>query len=102
MPCKRNEPGAKKKEKMNIYNLINENGKAMVDQIVIANGQNLILQSYKTKVAQNLDGKIFLDPKWNCSKTTTKAVTTFLKIDRKAIEAGIKSGLFQITNLNLS
>jgi len=62
---------------------------------------NEYLQSYQTIVCKiDKTGKIYLDPKHNCSKTTSKHVSLYLGEDTKTRLKKIKSGEYILTNLN--
>lgn len=58
-------------------------------------------QSYSTIIVQahETDG-IFLDPKHDCSSTTSKHRNKFLNMTSAEVKAKIKSGEFKIKELN--
>lgn len=59
-------------------------------------------QSYESMIVfKQYDGKVFLDKNtWDYSKTTGKYRNLFLGEDKKATERKIKSGEYQLVNLN--
>ena len=58
-------------------------------------------QSYKSIIVKQQRGLTQLDKKyWNYSPTTSKYRNIFLGEDRKATEAKIKSGEYQLVDLN--
>lgn len=58
--------------------------------------------SYETKIAENKNGKIYLDAeKWNYSATTIKYLCEYLGYKgKKTILEAIKNNILQLTNLN--
>lgn len=73
----------------------------MANQIVLQDEFSQTLQSYDTKVVRKTFQKVALDPKWNVSATTTRAVCAFLDApSRKAVEKMIEQGIYVIENLN--
>jgi len=87
---------------MKTSNLINNNGNASPNQFLLTDDIKSTFQSYSTTIAQEFNsGKIVLDTNaLNYSKTTSKHLFIFLGMDRKQIEAKIKSGEITLTNLN--
>ena len=62
---------------------------------------NRFFQSYSTIVCKvDKAGKVYLDPKHNCSNTTSRHVTMFLGDNTKERLNKIKSGEYTLTNLN--
>ena len=62
---------------------------------------NQFLQSYDTIVCKfDKTGKVYLDPKHNYSKTTSKHVTMYLGYTTKERLQKIKSGEYTLINLN--
>jgi hypothetical protein len=73
----------------------------VANQIVITDGEKEIFQSYKSVIAKIENGKTFLDRKfWNYSRTTARYRNQFLGEDTKTTEAKIKSGEYELTDLN--
>lgn len=68
---------------------------------IIIYGEATYFQSYETIIAKidNRD-KVFLDPQWNYSVTTSKYRNEFLGEDTKTTKKKIASGEYIITNLN--
>ncbi len=73
------------------------------NQFTITSSEGLYFQSYDSVIVfiPNNGGKIQLDERyWDYSKTTGKYRNQFLREDKKATEAKIKSGQYILTNLN--
>ena len=90
---------------MNITGVRTENmtsaaGNKVANQFIITVGGYEYFQSYKTVIACRGGGKLRLDPDWDYSNTTRKYLYQFTGMNRKEIEAGIKSGAITIENLN--
>ena len=87
--------------KIKVRNMCSERSNREVpDQFIIEVGPNTYFQSYRTVIAAVVNGKIYLDPAWNCSRTTSKYRSQFL--GEKAIETRkkIKEGKYVVTRLN--
>ena len=76
--------------------------KPVPNQYIIETLDGIYFQSYNSVIAYKpLNGKIKLDFKtWNYSKTTSKYRNEFLGEPTKETEAKIKSGEYELTNLN--
>ena len=63
---------------------------------------NTEFHSYGVKIAENKDGKIYIDSeKWNYSNTTIKYLCKFLGYrGKKTILDGIQNGVLILKNLN--
>lgn len=75
---------------------------AVKNQFEITTPEGRYFQSYESVIAFiSNDGKTQLDSKyWDYSKTTGKYRNQFLGEDKKATEAKIKAGEYELTNLN--
>jgi len=88
---------------MQVKNMKSRNGNKVANQFIIENGQKLYFQSYKSIIALKdfEKGEIFLDSYfWNYSTTTGKYRNIFLNETIKETRQKIKSGEYQLTNLN--
>ena len=64
---------------MKVYNLVNANGNAVVNQFVIEDGNKIYFQSYDSLVAKR-DGRVFtLGRDFDYSRTTSKHLHTFME-----------------------
>lgn len=64
---------------MKVRNLINANGRAVVNQFVIEDGNKFYFQSYDSIVAKR-EGRVFtLGRDFDYSRTTSKHLHTFMK-----------------------
>jgi hypothetical protein len=74
------------------------------NQFIIETDDGFYFQSYKSIIAFkpfNSNDKIKLDRcYWNYSKTTAKYRNLFLREATKETERKIKSGIYELTNLN--
>jgi hypothetical protein len=71
------------------------------NQYTITTPEGYYFQSYKTIIVAIEDGKTYLDAqKWDYSNTTGKYRNLFLRETRKETEKKIKSGEYQLVNLN--
>ncbi|MFA5385554.1 MAG: hypothetical protein WC364_13040 [Eubacteriales bacterium] len=79
-----------------------ENMDGIANQLLISNDDGSVaFQSYNSVIAIKRNGKVTLDEsKWDYSKTTGKYRNRFLREDKKATEAKIKSGEYKLANLN--
>lgn len=81
-------------EKLKVENLAK-------NQVIILNGKEESFQSYDTIIALKKKDKVYLDPKWNYSRTTTKYLNQFLGTNgKKEIEKKIKEKEYIIKSLN--
>ena len=87
-----------------ITQLINSNGNAAANQLVITSKVNTKFQSYNSIIASvnNKTKVVTLDPLWCYSQTTLKHLKTFLSInDSKAtIIKDIERKHYKVRNLN--
>ena len=96
---------------ISISQLINEKGNPAANQFVINGNAGVYFQSYDSVIAQkNYDnGKIYLSPSWDYSKTTLKHLYIFLRdftrygvYSKKDVENYIKKGDFvEVKNIEL-
>jgi hypothetical protein len=71
------------------------------NHVTITTDDGMYLQSYETVVAFITNaGDMFLDPMFDCSKTTAKNVYKFLNLPRVEVLAGIKAKTILIKQLN--
>jgi hypothetical protein len=72
------------------------------NQFLIHSDNGTYFQSYRTIIAfKAFSGKIKLDKNaWDYSRTTGKYRNLFLGEDKKETEKKIKSGIYELTNLN--
>ena len=91
---------------MKVSNMYSSNGNKIPNQLIVKLPENVtIFQSYKTVIAQNRNGKIVLDSNaLEYSATTTKYLKQFLNTSdsKKQLQAKIKSGFYQVEDLNQS
>ena len=91
---------------MKVENITSNNGNKIANQFVITDDkQNEYFQSYRSMIVKkDYEGdqvKIYLDQKyWNYSNTTGKYRNIFLNETIKETRQKIKSGEYQLTNLN--
>ena len=89
--------------KMKVQNLENNRGNIIANQFEISAPEGRYFHSYRSIIAfiPNNRGKIQLDiTYWNYSKTTGKYRNIFLGEDKKETERKIKSGEYELVNLN--
>jgi hypothetical protein len=88
---------------ISVSQLINDKNNPAANQFVIVGEQGVYFQSYDSVIAQknNNDGKIYLSPSWDYSKTTLKHLYIFLRDytrfsvnSKKDVEYNIKNGNF--------
>ena len=88
---------------VSISQLINDKGNPSINQFVIVGEQGVYFQSYDSVIAQKnySDGKIYLSPSWDFSKTTLKHLYIFLRDytrfsinNKKDVEYNIHNGNF--------
>ena len=92
---------------ISVSQLINDKKNPAANQFVIFGEQGVYFQSYDSVIAQKNydDGKIYLSPSWDYSKTTLKHLYIFLRDytrfsvnNKKDVEKGIKEGNFVEVN----
>ena len=96
-----------KRDKMKVKNMTNDNGRAIPNQFIIGDLENhtIYFQSYDSIIIKKSWDKgkltIILDERfWNCSRTTSKYRSRFLGETTKETEKKIKSGIYQLADLN--
>lgn len=92
--------------------LINDKGNPAANQFVINADNGVYFQSYDSVIAQKnySDGKIYLSPSWDFSKTTLKHLYIFLRDytrfsvnNKKDVEYNIKNGNFvEVSGIELA
>ncbi len=90
-------------EYINVENIQNTRGNKIPNQFILQTNDGLYFQSYQTVIAfvPAISGRpILLDPKWNCSRTTSKYRTIFLDESTKETQKKIDSGEYKIAKLN--
>ena len=99
---------------MKVTNMTSSRGNTVPNQFIIQdetdqNSGNCIeyFQSYNIVIAKRdkfragiAKRQIWLDTKWQYSRTTSKYLYQFLGMNRKEIEANIKNGSIIVTDLN--
>tara|TARA_R100000458_G_scaffold30357_1_gene27844 strand:- start:972 stop:1235 length:264 start_codon:yes stop_codon:yes gene_type:complete len=86
---------------MKVKNMYSPNGNKVANQFVITTENAEIFQSYNTVIAiKHNDGTVELDTAWDYSRTTSKYRNIFLGETTKETQKHIKSGEYQVTNLN--
>lgn len=88
---------------MRVQNMTsNRSGREVANQFDIVDDYgNIYFQSYRTIIVAIKNGKTYLDDKmWDYSVTTGKYRNQFLGESRKETEAKIKSGEYELVNLN--
>jgi hypothetical protein len=86
---------------MKVFNMPNNQGRAIPNQLIIQDGDAIYFQSYGSIIAKKEFGLISLDVnKWNYSTTTSKYRNRFLGETTKETETKIKSGEYILTDLN--
>jgi len=87
--------------RIRVENMTSPNGNKISNQFTIMTDQGLYFQSYDTVIALKQDGKVYLDHNaWNYSRTTSKYRGIFLGETTKETEAKIKSGEYELVELN--
>jgi hypothetical protein len=89
-------------KKIKVENMRSVNYNKVPNQFVIQTDDGLYFQSYSTVIAfKPLKGKIQLDKdSWDYSVTTGKYRNQFLGETKKETEAKIKSGEYELMDLN--
>jgi len=86
---------------ISVRNMTNYSGNPIPNQFEITTTNGYIFQSYRTVIAAKVAGEVFLDKNnWAYSNTTGKYRNQFLGEDRKETERKIKSGEYQLVDLN--
>jgi hypothetical protein len=89
---------------MKITNMVsNRSNREVANQFdIMDDNDNNFFQSYNTIIAKiTKSGKVYLDKNaWNYSATTSKYRNQFLGETTKETEAKIKSGEYELINLN--
>lgn len=87
---------------MKVRNMTSNNGNTIANQFILESDKGKTFQSYNSIIAfVPNNGKTQLDQKyWNYSKTTSKYRNQFLYETTKETEAKIKSGEYELTDLN--
>lgn len=85
-----------------VENMRGRTGKEVPNQFIIQTERGLYFQSYNTVIAFKPYGsKVQLDKNaWDCSVTTGKYRNQFLGETKKETEAKIKSGQYELVDLN--
>jgi hypothetical protein len=84
-----------------VRNVENKAGNRVVNQFIIDTSEGEVFQSYDTVIAfRNNDGKIFLDPMYDCTRTTSRYRCQFLSEGIKVTRDKIDSGEYKVLNLN--
>lgn len=77
-------------------------GSPVANQFLVITNEGSYFQSYSTVIAfKEVGGKVFLDPRWDCSVTTGKYRNQFLGESIAETRKKIESGEYTIMNLNL-
>jgi predicted ribonuclease YlaK len=87
---------------MYVENMRSSRGNNVPNQFVIVGDDGTIeFQSYKTIIARKSNGKVYLDKNYySYSKTTNTYRNQFLNATTKEIETRIKSGEYELIDLN--
>jgi len=88
---------------MRVENIISERSNRAVANQFIIHGDNgeIYFQSYDTIIVKQVNGKTYLDAgSWDYSVTTGKYRNLFLGETKKETEKKIKSGKYELVNLN--
>lgn len=91
---------------MRVENMTSPNGNPVPNQFIIKTKDTAVFQSYSSTIVRieyGPDGKekVFLDKdKWDYSRTTSKYRNLFLGKTTQQIKARIKSGEYQLVDLN--
>ena len=71
------------------------------NQFTIDTADGRYFQSYQTVIAfVDNTGQIYLDDKWNCSRTTSKHRSAFLGESTKYTQQKVDDGTYIVINLN--
>lgn len=86
---------------MKVCTMLSSRGNKIANQFIITDRGIQYFQSYQSIICMWRGNKIYLDKYYyNYSKTTAKYRNLFLNETTKEIEAKIKSGEYQLTDLN--
>jgi hypothetical protein len=83
---------------MKVENLTSSKGNTVPNQFQILTNGATYFQSYSSMIAKVTSQGIILTDKWNYSKTTSKYLYSFLGMNRKEIEKGLKDGTIKLDN----
>jgi hypothetical protein len=83
-----------------VQNMVSSQGNSIPNQFIITDGNVEYFQSYDTTIAKREGGKITIDSGNPYSVTTSKYLNLFLNITSKELKANIKTGKYQIADLN--
>lgn len=77
-------------------------GNPVANQFIISTDAGEFFQSYRTVIAFNNNGQIYLDENWNWSVTTLKYLKEFLPdcFSKDEIYKAIEEGYYKLTDLN--
>ena len=89
-------------KKLNLSNIFGKNGRKIPNQFLIQSEEGDYFQSYNSMIVfRDNSGNVFLDEKyWKYSPTTSMYRSIFLGEDTKTTERKIKTGEYQLVNLN--
>ena len=85
---------------MKVSNMVSSNGNPVPNQLIVTGKDVIYFQSYQTIVAKLENGKFAIDKGNPFSVTTSKYLYKFLNVDSKTFKTNIKSGKYQIADLN--
>ena len=86
---------------MNVRNMESSAGNLVPNQFIITTAEGVYFQSYRTVIAfVPVTGKVKLDHRWDCSRTTGKYRNKFLGENTRETRRKIKAGEYEICNLN--
>lgn len=87
---------------MKVQNMKSPNGKDVSNQFIIQAEDGLYFQSYRSMIVfKPLKGKVQLDVnKWDYSRTTGKYRNLFLRESKTETLQKIKSGEYELVDLN--
>jgi len=76
-------------------------GRPVANQFIIVTAEGQYFQSYRTLIAFRMNsGKVLLDHKWNCSRTTSKYRNEFLDECTAETRKKIDEGIYSVVDLN--
>lgn len=86
---------------MKVQLMTSNKGNAIANQFILTDKDCTVFQSYDFIIAKKTPSKIILDKTfWNYSNTTSKYRALFLEETTKETEAKIKSGIYELADLN--